>query len=496
MDKQNRVEALKALHTIESLFSKSSWYYHFAQAFKIHKNLPETDKNYLQETVNRLKSYFESQNKPVPASIVLELACFTSGRKQRIATPTDLLKSNKGGFSEANLIEAAMWIEGIKSFRQDILDLPEKEIEAIANFINHDDTRENLHEHLFIHWTYKHGIIEFEDLPNLILDYLRQMSLDEVVQLANYALEVWDSNEEHPKHAEKLLMRLFCLHPDKFPPIHMQMLELGIDYPYHFYLKANRELSLAVAEKLPFAEGLKKSRLYEIFVRGGAAYVHQQLNLWEDNPPRWWENSFLIYPLEAGWELTEEGKRRQLYYETCYPLVLAAGEKPKMEREDTCQWCNQKLMNFLDLDLTDSRLAFLKLEGSRLIIVFCQWCHAFQDQYFELDFEGNARWSAFNSPEPPSRIEYYDEEPNTLILAEKPRGTFESLIMEHGQSQIGGFPAWINDADYPLCPSCLKHMQFIGQVQWWDVDKGHVEGNSYALLCPDCKISLVNYDQT
>ena len=40
----SRVEALKTLHTIEALFSKNSWYYHFNQVFKIHKTYQKATK--------------------------------------------------------------------------------------------------------------------------------------------------------------------------------------------------------------------------------------------------------------------------------------------------------------------------------------------------------------------------------------------------------------------------------------------------------------------
>jgi hypothetical protein len=346
----------------------------------------------------------------------------------------------------------------------------------------------------------------YDKLRKLQEELMRGLNSTEINDLVQYVLEIWQTqrHEDEYFHYTKMLSRIFCIHPDKFPPIQTRMLALGIINAFvePIYLTAHHELSLAMQKKLNSLSAADYS-LVTCFAWGKDSLVEEQFQAWDANPPKWWSNpdrKLKDATLSAGWELSPEGKRRYLYHETCYQLVPTTGEKPKMEREDNCQWCEQKLVNFLDLDLTDARLAFLGLEGSRLVIAFCSWCHAFQEQYFELDFEGNAKWSHYNRPEPPFRLDYNEGEmPNILVLADKSRGAFESLSLEYEQnnlSQVGGFPAWVNREMFPTCPACKRHMMFIGQVKWLETAEDHVEGNSYAFLCSDCKISLVNYDQT
>jgi hypothetical protein len=58
---------------------------------------------------------------------------------------------------------------------------------------------------------------------------------------------------------------------------------------------------------------------------------------------------------------------------------------------------------------------------------------------------------------------------------------------------IGGMPMWLQEADYPRCPTCAERMRFLAQH-----DKSAIRGEGlyYALYCPDCRVVAVNYQQT
>jgi len=62
-------------------------------------------------------------------------------------------------------------------------------------------------------------------------------------------------------------------------------------------------------------------------------------------------------------------------------------------------------------------------------------------------------------------------------------------------SQLGGHPAWVQDAEYPTCANCSKTMPFIGQISCEDVEPNR-EGIFYAFLCPDCAVTASTYQQT
>ena len=86
-----------------------------------------------------------------------------------------------------------------------------------------------------------------------------------------------------------------------------------------------------------------------------------------------------------------------------------------------------------------------------------------------------------------------------LALGAKRRTPFEVvgrfMLDETGISQLGGHPEWIQDASYPLCPSCRRHMPYIGQVSWWEFDE-LAEGSAYAFLCLPCGKAATIYQQT
>ena len=63
-----------------------------------------------------------------------------------------------------------------------------------------------------------------------------------------------------------------------------------------------------------------------------------------------------------------------------------------------------------------------------------------------------------------------------------------------GVSQVGGHPAWEQDAEYPPCPECRLPMRFVGQVATGEIEPA--EGITYAFLCPDCLMAATSYQQT
>ena len=89
--------------------------------------------------------------------------------------------------------------------------------------------------------------------------------------------------------------------------------------------------------------------------------------------------------------------------------------------------------------------------------------------------------------------------PRRLVLGSKRRTPFEAVgrfrLDETGISQLGGHPDWIQDTDFPVCPSCQRRMMCIGQVSWEDIDE-FAEGSTYAFLCLPCGKGATTYQQT
>ncbi len=78
---------------------------------------------------------------------------------------------------------------------------------------------------------------------------------------------------------------------------------------------------------------------------------------WRKQPPAWRDSLYVPpqdYSHEAGWELSHDGERRQLYFPDCTTLTRGASNSPDTfsaitERDDACPWCHQKLTNLIDL---------------------------------------------------------------------------------------------------------------------------------------------------
>lgn len=266
--------------------------------------------------------------------------------------------------------------------------------------------------------------------------------------------------------------------------------------------------------------------------------VREQFTAWRADVPSWRNDLYLApydYAAEAGWELTPDGNRRQLYCTTSYELVpvdeaeltssshAAAVATP---HEDFCAWCGRLLVTLLDIDLRDPRCRFvvgepsetgsdessadLTPDATRLRVAHCVWCSGFATLYTDVDLHGGSRWSAANGgPNDKPRIleqvgdgageDLGDPQPRRLALGVPRRTPFEALgrfmLDVTGISQLGGHPEWIQDADYPLCPDCRRRMVCIGQVSWEDINE-FAERSTYGFLCMPCGKAATVYQQT
>jgi len=216
----------------------------------------------------------------------------------------------------------------------------------------------------------------------------------------------------------------------------------------------------------------------------------------------------LLY--EAGWEFTGIGTRRDLYFPTCFTFVPNENTQEKhtspvevlVPKEDRCGSCGRHLYTLFDIDLTDPTLAFLAIQGRRLRIALCPTCtpsgtHVFTD----IDLDGFSQWSLSNGEEPVEPLEDlndwedFPELPSqSLVLGPFRRTPYEAYRSYHqeGLSQFGGFPTWVQQADYPSCPECQQTMLFVGQLSSIDL-VSESEGIFYAFLCTACNKAATGF---
>lgn len=309
-------------------------------------------------------------------------------------------------------------------------------------------------------------------------------------------------------------------------PLYPDILERKIYYPASIFRGADPatrdELIAGIEHVTPevLAEnsGVRNDLLLCLAWVGDEA-VQQLFARWREKPPAWSDELFVApedYANQGGWELTPEGTRRDLFLAPAYELMLAELEAegaqagpvvvpgPAQAVGASCAWCGRELNALFDLDLRDSRLAFLGLKGTRVRVTYCPFCSLFATLYTDVDTRGSVTWSASNE-----KPDYLDailrEEPppasasieHALVLGVERRTPAETVGGWGTESQLGGLPNWIQDAEYPVCPGCARRMPCIGQVKMEDVVSDRsVEGITYAFLCVECGKAATTYQQT
>jgi hypothetical protein len=228
---------------------------------------------------------------------------------------------------------------------------------------------------------------------------------------------------------------------------------------------------------------------------------------WKRRPPSWASSLYIPpedYSRQAGWEVTEDGKKRQLYFDACTKLVPGPSTSPGSfraiaDREDGCPWCGAKLTDLFDITPGAFGLAGQVGLDSRVQVTTCQACTAFGVVFGDVDEGGAGHWSLANSRPTylPDDAATWGRLPQDSLSpgGKRPPLFAADEFLPTTFSQVGGHPTWIQDADYPRCPECTRTMMFLAQIGHDEIEE-HSEGMYYAFICPSCKTTATNYQQT
>lgn len=229
----------------------------------------------------------------------------------------------------------------------------------------------------------------------------------------------------------------------------------------------------------------------------------------EESPP-FWRKQLCVgpaqYALQAGWEIVA-GKQRDLCFQTCLAVSPAAeGSQPDAslrvfdENQQLCPWCHRPLVSLVKLDLTNPRFSFLEMSGPQLDVVTCDMCTCFGEFVFgQLDERGAGSWAPENRPPkflPKDRGTWQRSPWAGVGVCLTPRSIYHAAdwCLPTRLSQIGGLPAWVQDADYPKCIRCDRTMMFLAQIDNAQFPRN--EGIYYAFVCPTCRTTATTYQQT
>lgn len=228
---------------------------------------------------------------------------------------------------------------------------------------------------------------------------------------------------------------------------------------------------------------------------------------WCHAPPDWRKSMFIPphdYSREAGWELTPDGRRRNLYFGKAVELKKGSSDSTGVfraisSREDNCPWCGSVLTDLFHFDLKLCGLDSTRDSQSEIRIPTCEICTGFGTVFGTMEPGGGARWSKRNV-----RPEYLPDDADSwdrLPVDPLKLGAARSALFAADQflptrfSQLGGHPTWIQDAAYPACPDCGDTMIFVGQIDHDDIEE-YSEGLFYAFICQPCQKTATCYQQS
>lgn len=344
----------------------------------------------------------------------------------------------------------------------------------------------------------------------------RALEPAEVGELVEYALAASDAGMLEP---DDILESLACLRPGSLDGWHSALLDRQILYPGLLYHGAGGEVATRIVAQLEGEGGdldsLRLNHLLLALAWIGDAIACDTFARWQNDPPAWAAKLFIPphrYAKEAGWELTADGQRRDLFPRVCHPLAAVDGPAVTdpgavavvAQHEGDCGWCGRRLTTLLNLDLACPILAPFDLriggEARRLRLATCVVCACYGVVFMRVDGAGGATWHPSNRrpdflPDPAEDWARLPE--RRLTLAVKPRPGIEAAAHVPGvrNSQIGGHPTWEQDAEYPSCPDCGATMPFVTQVACEDIQQ-YGEGIYYLFLCRGCGVAASTYQQT
>ncbi|MNJ37863.1 hypothetical protein D3C77_326990 [compost metagenome] len=349
-------------------------------------------------------------------------------------------------------------------------------------------------------------------------------------ELESYAKSMCHSMIKPKEQRHQGLEILLCLSCYCDYPMSDHTLQLVLDTNFVSFTSMLRHASASFRNRL--LEQIKHDQSNRRILLLALAWVGDdtvanQFNEWRKNPPSWGSEFHVPvqdYSYEAGWELTAEGKRKNLFIPVNYAI-----EKREISQEDQsqeiqsqgrqystnndgfslleasqqpCPWCGGELTKLLELDSRHVAVQALHWPHPVITIETCMVCSAYDVIFMEVNERGESVWSKYNH-EPDYLPDNMDESvsdttPNySFSLSKQPRGVYHGTewILGGALTQIGGHPAWIQDAYYPKCPCCEKSMICLGQIDYdWVMDGN--EGIYYILVCPDDRITTTLFQQT
>ncbi len=240
---------------------------------------------------------------------------------------------------------------------------------------------------------------------------------------------------------------------------------------------ATRDYLIGLEGKTDDHDGLLKALAWI-----GDAVVAQQLRAWRDRPI--WDERLNVSPAfyahEAGWEVTEEGTRRDLCMPGGFELVPVKESDEPGERIECaaktdwlCSRCQTVLQCLIDIDTAKAPFEKFGFQSPRFRVLTCASC--WEATFAEWSVQGDLQLCNTKGPGV-GRGDLF--EPKSFAVR-----PLKTSINEY-HSALGGYPKWLQDVEYPDCPRCHKTMVFLAQIDLGEIGG---DGTIYAFACDPCR---------
>ncbi|WP_418040440.1 DUF1963 domain-containing protein [Paenibacillus xylanilyticus] len=342
------------------------------------------------------------------------------------------------------------------------------------------------------------------------------LSAEQQEAMADYAMELIRTDDVDT--GKDILLYLVCYHDISLAAQIPELLEQEIYYPAILFKSASAKVRDHLLQQV-HTDDENRNHFLIMLAYIGDEVVVEQFWQWKQSPPAWADQLYVKpeqYTFEAGWELTEDGKRRDLFTTPSYSLYKgdakdgtiapSSGVPIQMlqSSSSSCPWCGTALTTLVALDVRHPALQNVSWQAEKLQIRTCINCSCYGVVYMETSSAGEPFWSSHNvmpvgldDIDPDNSFEPAPDAGDSFYIATEPRQAFHGSewAMEPSLSQIGGHPGWVQDAAYPVCPCCSTTMKAVGQVDWAQIEE-YGEGMYYMFLCEPCQMTAVTYQQS
>lgn len=325
--------------------------------------------------------------------------------------------------------------------------------------------------------------------------YFENLSSSERKELAEKLFT--EINDENQIEEVLLYLSLFT-DGESLKGLYQKLIEKKIFYYPEIYIHADEVIAEKLI-KLIERNDVNKNHILICLAWIGTQNVIDFFVKSSENRPKWTKKLYVLpkaYADQAGWIIGPDGTKRELISREVKVLKnkdnaesINSEFQTFVEHKEYCSFCRNKL----------TTVFFTEVNHQMSEFTTCLLCGCYDPVFMRIDGNGKSTWHESNT-----KWEHFDSgmemdpiKPNTLVLSDekrKPEYTISQFV-DISKSQIGGYPTWIQDAEYLKCPDCGETMDFVGQIDFEDVEE-YGEGIYYFQHCKKCNITGTNYQQT